>query len=123
MKRTTPLKPRNPKRKAASFARAYGSPERVSWIQRQPCVLCGHTPSENAHVRTGGTGRKADARWIVPLCHVCHEHLHRVGIRTFEEGYGIILDHEAAIIDARWEVYRTQLELFAAPAVGQETRK
>lgn len=103
--RKTRVKRANRPRKAETFQRAYGGAERAAWVQAQPCAVHGTTPSENAHVRTGGTGRKADARWIVPLCHVCHEHLHRVGIRTFEEGYGIILDHEAAVTDARWEQY------------------
>jgi len=100
----TPLKKTNPKRRAASFDRAYGSTERVEWVQRQPCVNCGKTPSENAHVRTGGTSRKADACWIAPLCAVCHADLHQFGIKTFQTVMGLDLDHEAAITDARWEV-------------------
>ena len=103
MKRNTPLKPRNPKRKAENFERAYGGEARVLWIQAHPCVACGAKPCHNAHTKGGGAGRKADARWIVPLCATCHDAYHRIGQRTFEMGMGIDLDHEAQVIDARYE--------------------
>ncbi len=61
-------KPMNQKRAAREFRRAFGSSERVIWIQQQPCVWCGRTPSENAHTVTGGRGRREDAASIVPLC-------------------------------------------------------
>jgi hypothetical protein len=86
MKRS-PMKPRTKpmprsrlrpkKRSAESFARIYGSQERVRWVKSLPCVGCGAIPSEerpteNAHTVTGGKGRKADAATIAPLCHGCH---------------------------------------------------
>ena len=82
----------------------------------------GAGPCVNAHVKTGGTGRKADARWIVPLTAAEHDELHRIGQRSFEAKHGIDLAFQAAIIDARWEVHRTQIDLFTAPAVGQEKK-
>lgn len=59
----------NPKRKAREFERAYHSEERVLFVKGLPCCACkvvGH--SENAHIETGGIGRKADYTKIVPLC-------------------------------------------------------
>jgi hypothetical protein len=56
LRRHTPLRSFNRKRKAKEWKRAYGSEERVKWIQRQPSVVSGRRPCENAHVRTGGTG-------------------------------------------------------------------
>jgi hypothetical protein len=97
----------NPVRKAKAFARAYGGERRVRWIQAQPCILCGASPCENAHVKGGGAGRKADARWIVPLCHTHHAQLHTVGQKSFEAAYGDSYDlhHWAQVVDARWEQY------------------
>lgn len=103
--RKTPLRKRNPERKAREFTRAYGGEERVKWIAAQPCVVCGRTPSQNAHVRGGGAGRKADARWVVPLCDICHQSLHLFGQKTCEATWKIDLMHAAEIVDARWEVH------------------
>lgn len=89
---------------AAKFAREYESVERVEWIKTLPSIASGCGPCENAHVRNGGTGRKADACWIVPLTK--HEHrveLHRtLGRVAFERKYGVDLDVEAGKIDWRW---------------------
>lgn len=103
--RKTPLRKRNPARKAREFARAYGGEARVAFIRAMPCLTCGGHPCENAHVKSGGAGRKADARWVVPLCHGCHAQLHTTGQQTFEAKYGIDLMHWAQVIDARWEQY------------------
>ena len=101
--RTTPLPRVNKARKAESFARAYGGEERVAWVQRQPSVVSGASPCVNAHVKTGGAGRKADARWIVPLTPAEHDELHRIGQRSFEAAHQIDLAHEAYVTDARYQ--------------------
>ena len=68
------------KRRRKDWLRAYGGEERVAFVAAQRCCVCGaEPPSENAHVLSGGMGRKADARWIVPLCWICHERYHRAG--------------------------------------------
>lgn len=116
MRRKTPLTPKTPiKRKAApkkkpdpvkreaTFERAYGGAERVEWMKAHPCLACGAVPSENAHVRNGGMGRKADAKYIVPLCHTHHEELHRRGQDSFEVRYGLCLDIYAEILSCRWD--------------------
>lgn len=104
MKRSS-LPTRNPAHRRASFERAYGGPERLAWIQRQPCVISGAHPCVAAHVKSGGMGRKADARWTVPLLSRLHDELHRHGQKTFEAKYGVDLMFWAQIIDARWEVH------------------
>ena len=109
--RTSPMKKRKTGRSRAAFDRAYGGADRADWMTRQPCVVCGALPSVNAHVKTGGAGRKADAKWVVPACRSHHDEMHR-GQRTFEAKYGVDLARLAAIIDARWEVYRNQIDLF-----------
>jgi hypothetical protein len=102
-----PVKRRNQKRYSANWARAYGSPERVEWVNAQPCVGCfGGEPRENHHIKTGGKGRKADARFIVTLCAACHDDLHQHGRQRFEERYAIDLEVEAAATEARWLAFQ-----------------
>lgn len=113
------------KRKASEWARAYGSRARVQWIAAQPCLVgsdwCGrHARRENAHVATGGMGRKADAELIVPLCHSHHRALHRHGVRSFEKQYyyiGTLVD-AAARTEARWQ---EQLRAHGAPTDPQHS--
>lgn len=93
--RRTPVKKRNAKRKASEWARAYGSKERVEWIKRQPCAVCGYPVSDNVHTRTGGVSRKSDAEHIAPLCRAHHRELHQHGQATFEATYGIRLESVA----------------------------
>ena len=116
----SPMTRANRQRKAETFARAYGGAERADWITRQPSVVSGEGPCVNAHVRTGGAGRKADARWVVPLTDAEHRTLHQIGQKSFEAKYGIDLAFLAQIIAARWEVYRTQTDLFTTPREGEE---
>lgn len=120
--RSTRPKAVNAKRKRTNFARAYGSKERVEWIQAQPCAVCGWAGGcENAHVPTrSGAGRKGDARFIVPLCGArparpgeavighggmdagCHAHLHKLGKRLFEKCYYVDLDALAEATERAW---------------------
>ena len=85
----------------ADWLRVYGSQQRVEFIQRLPSVVSGKSPCVNAHVRTGGTGRKADAHWIVPLTKAEHDELHR-GQLTFERKYKVNLLDLAVATEQRW---------------------
>lgn len=107
-----PLKARNPKRRKAEFARAYGGADRVAFVKSLPCAVClirGHT--ENAHVGNGGMGRKSDYRMIVPLCAPIggmpghHELLHAWGRKFFEASYGVDLDAIANATERAWLAY------------------
>ena len=97
---------RTAKRKQDEWERVYGSSERVQWVRRQKCVVTGISNgwSENVHVRTGGTGRKADACWIVPMVGWKHMELHRIGVKSFEEKYGIDLQALAVATEAAWQL-------------------
>lgn len=97
-----PVKASNSKRKAKSFARAYGSKARVAWVQAQPCVVCQWTPCENAHIAGGGAGRKADAASIIPLCRLHHAEQHQFGVSTFAARHGLDLEAWASLTDAKW---------------------
>lgn len=99
----TAVRHRNPKRQARETARAFGPPERRSWVKSLPSVASGNGPCENAHTQGGGASRRADACWIVPLTR--HEHrveLHQWGKLTFEQHYGVDLDAEAVKVEAEW---------------------
>jgi hypothetical protein len=96
---------RNEARKAAEFVRCYGSEERVEWIKSFGCVICGKKPSENVHVRGGGAGRKADARFVVPGCRAHHNELHRNGVETFEADHSIDLEATADRFEAQWQAH------------------
>lgn len=109
MKRSR-LRPSNPRRRKREFERAYGSEARVEWMRAQPSVVSGRTPCVNAHVKTGGMGRKADAAWIVPLTHEEHEELHRMGVLTFERHYVIHLASAAEAVERKWQVHLQQSE-------------
>lgn len=47
-------------------------PKHIAWIKTLPCIKCGRTPCDPAHVRIGntggGTGLKPPDRFTVPLC-------------------------------------------------------
>ena len=67
--RGKPIKKVNRKRKAANLERAHGPAERREWIKTLPCANCGIVGySEGAHIRNGGMSRKADMRFVIPLC-------------------------------------------------------
>jgi hypothetical protein len=95
-------KPVNRERRREEFQRAYGGAERVAWVKALPCIVCVSIPSENAHVKSGGMGRKEDARFIVPLCHHCHRELHAIGVASFQDRHRLDLLAWAARVDAWW---------------------
>ena len=49
---------------------------RLAQIRKLPCVKCGAVPSQAAHSNFGehgkGKGIKADDKYTIPLCHICH---------------------------------------------------
>ena len=76
-------------------------------MQAHGCIACASAPTEVAHTRNGGTGRKADAKHTVALCHAHHAELHRVGVQTFEATHAVMLsgrtlEEWAASFDAAW---------------------
>lgn len=123
LRRTKPMKRgriKPKKRKASEFARIYGSKERVEWVKSLSCVGCGRNwdttcvPIDNAHIETGGMGRKADYDKIVPLCSrlapkfSCHGRFHRHGRDDLEMWAGINLEVAAAETEARWQSFLQQ---------------
>ena len=89
-------------RTKAEQYRIYGSPERQDFVRSLGCLICGQPP-ELAHTSSGGTGRKADASTICPLCTAHHHELHQHGVKTFEAQWGVDLKASAAWIEAKWQ--------------------
>jgi hypothetical protein len=92
-----PINRTNPARKAAKFARNFG--EHRAFIVGLPCAVrlkpsCRENPWRivPAHVRAIGMGAaKGTWRDLVPLSHDLHMKQHRLGVRGFEETFGISL--------------------------------
>jgi hypothetical protein len=107
--RRTRLKAVNAKRRKKEYTRCYESRARVAWAKRQPCMVfpsggC-DGPMENAHIVTDGMGRKADSRYVVPLCHAHHCLLHVMGTALFERTYTISLAYGAEQTEAAWRAH------------------
>lgn len=120
LRRKASIKRVNKGRRKAEWARAYGCKARVEFVKRLPCAVetcCKPQLCENAHVKSGGKGRKADAEWVVPLCRQHHRQLHHNGIETFQKFYNIDLDAEAVNTNAAWASHCTALGM--DPSTGE----
>jgi hypothetical protein len=56
--------------------------EHRTFVSRQPCLVCGRTPSDPHHLRfvqPRALGRRVSDEFTVPLCRVHHRELHRQG--------------------------------------------
>jgi len=109
-----------PKRRSADEAeRIYGPFEFREWLHLQPCAVCGERYDiEQAHAKTGGTGRKADWMESLPMCgprlvptfpiefdEGCHRELHRVGVRSFERIHRVKLSALVASTQRAWAAF------------------
>ena len=59
--------------------------EHVRFVTRQPCLICGRTPSDPHHLRFAqhrALGRKVSDEFTVPLCRGHHREVHRCGDET-----------------------------------------
>ncbi len=109
LKARKPIPKKNVKRAAKNFARAYGSKERVEWVNAQRCVSCLGTqyPRQNHHVITGGTGRKSDYRHVVGLCWHCHSYVHSMGELPYRRPLSDLIPI-AERTEIKWQLYAKQ---------------
>lgn len=106
IERRTPVRKSNPARRKREHARAYGPKARIAFVRSLPCIVPGAShigPIENAHIETGGMGRKADASLLVPLCHSHHRLLHSWGVASFQRVFCLDLAAEAEATEAAWQ--------------------
>jgi|SRR5882672_4020261 len=105
--RKSRVKPVNAKRKAKELLRTFGPPERREWMKLMPCVAdcCPHK-TENVHTKGGGGSRRADARFIVPMCRFHHRYLHdhgEAGLRRMFMPTALPLVEIAANYELLWQ--------------------
>jgi hypothetical protein len=65
-----------------SEPRRHRSKEHLRFVARQPCLVCGRTPSQAHHVRFGqsrGIALKVSDEFTVPLCAIHHTENHATG--------------------------------------------
>ena len=56
--------------------------EHLKAVAKQPCLVCGRTPSHAHHltfVQPRARGLKTSDEWVVPLCYLHHRELHDRG--------------------------------------------
>lgn len=107
---------RKKKRPESKTARIYGSKARRDWVKLQPCAACGVEGfSVNAHVAPPsekGTGYKASAKWIVPLCvnrwPLPDTVVGIVGCHTLHDEYPDIFAHKHPDFDATRAAQETE---------------
>lgn len=95
------------KRRAKEFDRCYHSGDRVRFIRGLPCVVCYRQPSENAHIKNGGMGRKSAYTNIVPLCAFHHGQFDAwpAPLEDFEGHYMVDLTALAADTERLWQAH------------------
>lgn len=67
---------------ALSEPKRHRNKEHLRFVAREPCLVCGRTPSDPHHLRFAqaqALGRKVSDEFVVPLCRSHHRALHRVG--------------------------------------------
>ena len=108
LERRTRINPINRDRRNARRECDFG--DLAEHVRTLPCLVCGRSPVDPAHVRSRGAGGHA---WIegsldvhgvpfpirvgniVPLCRAHHTEQHASGIRTFERAHRLDLAAEA----------------------------
>lgn len=56
-----------------------------------PCLACGSTPTDIAHIRSRGSGGKDELFNIIPLCRRDHISQHRLGWYSFARGFPYVM--------------------------------
>lgn len=85
---------------------AFGSRERLLWIQARRCDTCGTAPpSEASHIRSRGAGGGKSE--MISQCRPCHRELHAVGVATFQRRHHLNLRAMAKQVAREFEESRT----------------
>lgn len=82
--------------------RIYGPPAYRTLLDQIGCIICGASPVQVCHTKSGGVGRKADYKDSVGMCPTHHREQHQRGTKSFEARYGVSLTDRAAQIQQAW---------------------
>ena len=55
----------------------------LKWVASNPCILCQSVPVQAHHITYAqhrGFGQKVGDQWVIPLCFLHHDYLHRCGM-------------------------------------------
>jgi hypothetical protein len=70
----------------------------LAWLRLRPCVTCGNSPCDAAHIRSGsleynkpptGMAEKPSDCWAVSLCRSCHNKQHGQNELAWWSSHGI----------------------------------
>ena len=79
--------------------KTYRSEKYKTWVREQQCILHDNFAYgysiEAAHTEHSGMGIKGNDLSCIPLCSYHHAKQHHLGVKTFEEKYGVDLKDEA----------------------------
>lgn len=103
-----PKPAKHKKRKPKSIAR---DEEYLSFIRKQPCIVCNciHVVPHHESISGRGTGIKASDLETIPLCHFCHNERHNTGKLTFAWKYQINYTKEISRLQKIYEKNKKSL--------------
>lgn len=78
---------------------AVKDPAMLAEIRSQPCVVCGATPSDAAHIKSRGAGGDDTADNLMPLCREHHRIQHADGWPAFAFCYSSV---QFELLDKGW---------------------
>lgn len=70
----------------------------------QPCVACGSSPADPAHIRSRGAGGPDEPWNLLSLCRNCHIYQHRSGWKKFSEVFPKVWER---LVILGWDIYPT----------------
>ena len=112
---TTPIKARKADKSKRRFANLRDEAYQ-GWIRQQPCAISGRKWFDEypavcdgavqcAHLKARGAGG-ADRDNCLPLCAKHHYQQHEMGIKSFQEAFGLDLAAVAAALDVQYQESR-----------------
>lgn len=99
-----PKPAKHKKRKPKNIVR---DEEYLTFIRKQPCIVCNciHVVPHHESISGRGTGIKASDLETIPLCHFCHNERHSTGKHTFSKKYGIEYSKEINKLQKTYKKY------------------
>ncbi len=80
----------------------FRSKKHLEFIRSLPCIRCGCSPSQAAHIRKGtdgGISLKPSDNFTVPLCHKHHQEQHKLGEVSFHFDMDMVIGLSSKLYD------------------------